>query len=172
MLDREIPTDRKAVSATDSGEYRELLRYPMTTSGDVLPFAPNLIATIVSFGFVLVVPWLVLLVSDWIHDRYDLLDDVDPEFFAFLAGIDILVALGVSLLFLVIGMILQFWQHQKPFASWWPFVLACPVVWGLLLPEAWVRGDSVKYWMLVGVAIAVAFSMHWQALMVAREAME
>ena len=50
-------------------------------------------------------------------------------------GVTLVVALGAALLFLVIGMVLQFWQHHKPFASWWPVVLAFPVTWGLLLPE-------------------------------------
>ena len=172
MLDREIPTDGKPARTVDAAELLALSRPPVTTSGDVLPVAPNLIATIVSFGFMMVVPWLVIQLIDWIDARYAILDDVDPGFIAFAMGVTLVVALGTALLFLVIGMVLQFWQHHKPFASWWPFVLALPLTWVLLLPEVWVRGDSVRYWMLVGTAVALTFCVHWLALVIAREAME
>jgi hypothetical protein len=46
------------------------------------------------------------------------------------------------------------------------------VVWGLLLPELLVRGGSVRYWTILGAAIALAFCAHWLALVVAREALE
>jgi len=172
MFDRKSTTSPKSASASGAGEFPALLGHPITTPGDVLPIAPNLLATIASFGFMVVVPWLVLWVVDWIMNRYDVLDDVDPAFLAFATGVSIIVALGTALLFLVIGMIIQFWHHHKPFTSWWPIALAFPVTWGLLLPEALIRGDSVRYWMLVGAAIAVAFSVHWLALLIAREATE
>ena len=83
---------------------------------------------------------------DWIVGEDTALDDVGPGFLAIVTGVTMLVAFGTAMLFLVIGMILQFWQHHKPFASWWPVALAFPVVWGLLLPELLVRGGSVRYW--------------------------
>jgi len=172
MLDREIPTDGQPARAVDSVELLALSRPPITTSGDVLPVAPNLIATFVSFGSMMIVPWLALRVIDSLIS-HAVIDDVDPGLLVVFAMSGTLVfALGAALLFLVIGMILQFGQHHKPFASWWPFVLALPVTWALLLPEVLVHGDSVRYWMLVGVAIALAFCVHWLALVITREAME
>jgi hypothetical protein len=173
MLDHEIPTSGRPASAPAPGEFPRLSNPPITSAGDVLPFAPNLIATIFSFGFMVVVPWLLLWLLDWIAMRYATqLDQIDPAFLSFLQGVTLLYALGSALLFLVIGMILQFWQHHKPFASWWPVALAFPVTWGLLLPEIWARGDSVRYWLFQGAVIALAFSVHWLALLIAREAME
>ena len=71
MLDHEIPTDGKPTNTSDPAELLALLsRPPVTTASDVLPIAPNLIATFVSFGFMVVVPWLVLWVIDWLIDRH------------------------------------------------------------------------------------------------------
>jgi hypothetical protein len=172
MLDHEIPTSGRPASAPAPGEFPRLSNPPISTAGDVLPFVPNLIATIFSFGYMVVVPWILLQVTEWIMNRYDVLDKLDPGFLAFVQGVSIDVALGSALLFLVIGMIFQFWQHHKPFASWWPVALACPLTWGLLLPEALIRGGSLQFWMLLGVVIALAFTVHWLAFWIAREAME
>jgi hypothetical protein len=48
-------------------------------------------------------------------------------------------------------------------------ILSFPVVWALVLPEALVRGGSLGFWMSVSTAIAIAFCIHWQALLIARE---
>ena len=69
-------------------------------------------------------------------------------------------------------MILQFWQHHRPFPTWWPVALAFPVSWALLMPDAIIRGDSLHYWLFAGAATATAFSVQWLALVIAREAME
>ena len=69
-------------------------------------------------------------------------------------------------------MILQFWQYQKPFADRWPVVLAFPVFWVLLLPEVLFRQSPLFAWILFGLAIPLAFSVHWRAFVAAREAME
>ena len=172
MLDHEIPTDRKPARVSEPEEFLGMLGGPITTPGDVVPIAPNVIATIISFGFMVIAPWLVLSVVDWIIGDSAALDEAGPGFLAIAVGITMFVALGVALLFLVIGMIIQFWQHHKPFASWWPVALAFPAAWGLLLPETLVRGGPVMYWIILGAAIALAFSVHWLALVVAREAME
>ncbi len=172
MVDREIPTGRRPVSGAESGRLLVLTRPPITSPGDVLPFAPNLLATVASFGVMVVIPWVGLWVIDWIMDRYDVLDWLDPAFLAFIQGISVLVAFEAAMLFLVIGLILQFWQHHKPFPSRWPYALAFPVAWGLLLPEALVRGDSVRHLLSMGATIALAFCVHWLLLITAREAME
>jgi hypothetical protein len=46
------------------------------------------------------------------------------------------------------------------------------VAWGLLLPEILVRGGPTSYWLMLGAAISVAFSVHWLTLVIAREALE
>ena len=172
MLDHEVPTGRKPASTTESEEWPALSSHLVTTTGDVVPFAPNLIATIVSFGIMAVVPWVVPWVMDWIVGEDSALDEVGPGYLMIVSAVTMLVAFGIAMLFLVIGVILQFWQYHKPFESWWPVALAFPVVWGLLLPELLVRGGSVRYWTILGAAIALAFSVHWLALVVAREALE
>jgi hypothetical protein len=172
MVEREIPAGRRPPTGAESGGLPVLSRPPITSPGDVLPFAPNLLATIASFGFMVVVPWVGLWVTDWIMDRYDVFDELDPAYLAFIQGISLFVAFEAALLFLVIGMIFQFCLHHKPFPSWWPCAMAFPVAWGLLLPEALVRGDSVRYLLMVGATIALAFCVHWLSLMTAREAME
>ncbi len=164
MLDREVPTGRKPASTLESGELPALSSHLVTTTGDVIPIAPNLIATIVSFGFMAVVPWVVPWVMDRIVGEDTALDDVGPGFLMIVTAVTMLVAFGFAILFLVIGMIIQFWQHHKPFPSWWPVALAFPVAWGLILPEKLIRGGPASYWLMLGAAIAVAFSVHWLVL--------
>ena len=172
MTDQKIAVSGNAAPGSGVRRPTCFSRSRHTDAGDVLPFLPNLLATIASFGFMVVVPWLSVLALEWIKARYDLIDDLDSGVIDFLASISILELFGLALLFLVIGMALQFRQHLRPFASWWPVALAFPVIWILLLPEAWVRGDSVRYWLLVGSGIAVAFAVHWVSLLIARDAME
>ena len=157
MLDREIPTVGKAASAVDPVERSALSRRPIATAGDVIPVAPNLIATIVSFGFMMVVPWLVPWGDRWINPATPYSRTSVPGS-SRRDGRRLVVALGAALLFLVIGMILQFWQHHRPFASWWPVVAGLPGCLGLALTRDAGPRDSVLVLDAGGVAIAVAFS--------------
>lgn len=96
MLDHQIPTRSEPATGRDPAELLFLSESPATRSGDVLPFAPNLIATIFGFGFMVIVPWVVTGVFDWINNRYDVFDDMDPSYLSFVMGITILVALGAA----------------------------------------------------------------------------
>ena len=51
-------------------------------------------------------------------------------------------------------------------------MLAFPIAVGLLMPEALLRGGSVLTGAVVGVAIAVAFGVHWVALVLLREELD
>jgi hypothetical protein len=66
----------------------------------------------------------------------------------------------------------QIWQRHRPFASWWPVVLAIPIAWALLLPETLACRGSVRFWLILGTWIAMAFTVPWLALGGARQAME
>ncbi|HZW31847.1 MAG TPA: hypothetical protein VFF52_14135, partial [Isosphaeraceae bacterium] len=83
------------------------------------------------------------------------------------------VAAAGSMLFLVIGLIIQLWQHHRKFDDRWPMVLAFPTAWALFLPEALVGGSSLVFWLLVeGTAVALVFCIHWRVLSAVREAMD
>jgi hypothetical protein len=144
------------------------LKLPIHRFGDGVSIGPNLIATLVSFVFLMIAPmvfWEIIFTlvdSDAVDPR------VIPNGLVETAGF----AIGGSLLFLVIGVILQLWQDYQKIGSRWPVVLAFPVTAILLLPEAWARGDSVAFWIMVGVAVALAFSFHWLALVLASEALD
>jgi hypothetical protein len=133
-------------------------------------FGPNLIATAVSFFFLLIAPTVVSYVL------YELLDPGEGQVGPFLLPMTLIegvvVAFGGAVLLLVIGLILQFWQHLRPFSSWWPIILVLPIVWALVLPEVLVRGGSLLSWLIFGTALAGAFAVHWVALVAAREAID
>jgi hypothetical protein len=84
----------------------------------------------------------------------------------------LVIAVVGALLFLVIGAILQVWQYHRPFPSRWPVFLAFPIAWGLLVPEALLRGGSLLSGAVVGSAIALAFATQWASLVYLREALD
>jgi hypothetical protein len=170
MADVRIPTSQDPPAAPGPERPTIAPMRPIAAEGERISFGPNLVATLASFGFLLIAP----LVSCPI--LYVLLDDGDGQVPPFLPlmvmAAALVLAVGGSLLFLVIGLILQLWQRHRPFANWWPVVLAIPIAWAFLLPETLTRGGSVRFWLILGTAIAMAFWVHWLALVRARAAMD
>jgi hypothetical protein len=170
--------DQAAAPGTDSTRASELeqmagsSRQSIATTGDVIPVVPNLVATITSFLFMMVLPWACYWGTAFVIGEEGLMGDLAAMFMTATLLEDAELALGIAFLFLVIGMILQFWQHQKPFADRWPVALAFPAFWVLILPEFLVRQSPVFVWILLGTAIPLAFSVHWLAFVSVREAME
>src|SRR5262249_34391304 len=145
MADPGVPSGREPAARP---EPRRPIRAPSRPIGHVtesLSIVPNLIATLVSLVLLLVAPlvyWEVVFV--WV-DAADV-GQVGPIFLP--AGLvdTVKLALAGSVLFLVLGVILQLGQLHRPFANGWPVVLAFPVAWILLLPEALLRGGSLLFW--------------------------
>ena len=150
----------------------EISRPLNVTAGDVIPAVPNLVATISSFLFMMILPWACYWVTGLVIGEEGLAGDLAAIFMNASLLEDAAIALGTSFLFLVIGVILQFWQHQKPFADRWPVALAFPVFFALLLPEVLFRKSPLFVWILFGATIPLAFSVHWSVLVASREAME
>lgn len=162
----EAKTDREA--ATKPRRAAGPPRGSIAVIGADVPMVPNLVATFVSFLCVFAAPtigWRVVFALVYVGNVSPFLLPTGWIETAF-------VAAGGSLLFLVIGLIVQLWQHHRPFGNRWPVVLAFPLAWALFLPEALVRGGSVLFWIIVGTAVALAFSVHWLVLLAAREAMD
>jgi hypothetical protein len=136
--------------------------------GAFVPIGPNLIATFVSFLCLFAAPtigWRVVFALVYVGELSTFLLPAGWIETAF-------VAIGGSLLFLVIGLILQLWQYHRPFADRWPVLLAFPTAWVLFLPEALITGGSVLFWMIVSSAVALVFSAHWLTFLGAREAVD
>jgi hypothetical protein len=133
-----------------------------------LSIGANVIATIISFVVLMIAPTLCLQLL------FDLIDaqEIGPVLMPATLIEALLVAMGGSLLFLIIAVVLQLWQRHKRFASWWPMALAFPTAWALILPEPLVRGGSVRFWIIAATLLATAFCLHWLALLAAREAMD
>ncbi len=144
----------------------------IVTAGDVIPVVPNLAATMASFLFMFALPWACYWMTGLVIGEEGMAGDLAAMFMMATLVEDAEIALGTALLFLVIGLILQFWQFQKPFANWWPVALAFPVFWVLLLPEFLVRQSSMFIWILLGTTIPLVFSVHWLVFGAAREAIE
>jgi hypothetical protein len=166
------PADR--LTAGSSGHRRApgSADRPVLTTRDIVPIGPNLLATVAGFLALMAAPWIclqvhLLLLEDAIgEDRIaSIFALASPEETCIIAGVG-------SLLFLVIGMIVQAWQYHRPFASRWPVLLAFPIALGLLMPEAMVRGGSMLSGAIVGVVVAVAFGVQWVSLVVLREEMD
>ena len=172
MLDHEMPVRLKPMDASRPGQPRAILRYPIVTAGDVVPIFPNAIATIVGFVFLMIAPGLLLWFAEWMTDENLPIIEIGPFWSTGTLILTTIVSLGAASLFLVIGLILQFWHYHKPFAMWLPVALAFPVAWGLVLPEYWVRGGPMFYWIFLGFLIALAFSVQWMVLVGARDSMD
>ena len=172
MDHQEAPPSPDLTCATDLELMAEPPRRSIATAGDVIPILPNLVATIMSFFFMMVVPWACYWSAATVIGDEGLAGDLASMFLTATLREEAVIALGVAFVFLVIGMTVQFWQYQKPFSDRWPVALAFPVFWVLLLPEVLFRQSHLFAWVLIGLAIPLAFSVHWRAFVAAREAME
>jgi hypothetical protein len=144
----------------------------IATTGDVIPLVPNLVATITTFLFTMALPWACYWLIASVVGYEGLAGDIAAVFMMATLLEDAGIALGTALVLLVIGMTIQFWQHQRPFANWWPVVLAFPVSWGLLAPELLLRQSPLFVWIICTTAVPLIFSVHWLAFVTSREAME
>ncbi len=172
MSDQAGSVDRMTAGDPGRGPVPKWVDEPIVRVRDVLPFVPNLLATFAGFLALMAAPFICLQIHQMIledaleEDRFvGLFVDATLEQTA-------VIALVGSFLFLVIGIILQAWQHHRPFPSAWPVVLAFPIAVGLLMPETLLRGGTVLTGAVVGGAIAVAFGVHWVALVVLREELD
>jgi hypothetical protein len=170
MVDQVQPVNSTSQETPDRGP-APARRSPVT-AGDIVPLGPNLIAAFVGFVGLSAVPWVCLhvLVAIW----EDAIGDDQVAGLFILADFErtLVIAVVGALLFLVIGAILQFWQYHHPFPSRRPAFLAFPIAWGLLMPEALMRGGSLLSGAVVGTAIALAFGVQWAAVVYLREAMD
>jgi hypothetical protein len=143
---------------------------PIAAEAERISFGPNLIATLASFVFLFLAPLALFPIVPALVD--DGAGQVPPFLPPLVLAAALICSGGGALLFLAIGLILQLWQRHRPFANGWPVVLAIPIAWALILPETWARGGSVRFWLVFATMLAVAFSVHWLALVGAREAMD
>jgi hypothetical protein len=138
----------------------------------VVPIVPNLLATFAGFLALMIAPWICLQIHLAILE--DAIEDDRVAALFVLASLEetaVIAVLG-SLLFLVVGIILQAWQYHRPFPSRWPALLAFPIAMGLLMPEALLRGGSAVSGAVIGAALAVAFGVHWVSVVILREEMD
>ncbi len=172
MIDQALSTGPDLTEASGVVRVTGASTRSIASAGDVIPIVPNLVATISTFLFTMALPWgCYWLIASVIGDD-GLAGDIASMFMAATLLEDAGIALATALVFLVFGMILQFWQHQKPFGNWWPVVLAFPVFWVILLPEFLLRQSPLVVWIIFGTAIPFVFSVHWWVLVSAREAAE
>jgi hypothetical protein len=141
-------------------------------AGDVIPFVPNLAATISTFLFTFALPWACYWLTTAVIGEEGLVGDLAAMFMTSTLREKAAISLGSALVLLVVGMILQFWQYQRPFANWWPAALAFPLAWVLLLPEFLLRQAPLFVWIVFGVAVPLVLSVHWMVVVLAREATE
>jgi len=133
--------------------------------GQRVSIAANVIAAIASFLILILAPTLLWQFIPIPDDYVTAL----VRFVPITLEDRITSAFGLALLFFVVGIGLQAWQYRKRIASWWPLVLAFPVVAVLLVPDVLAGGGSIGEWAMFGSAIVLAFWVHWLAVLVAVE---
>jgi hypothetical protein len=142
------------------------------TAGDVIPLLPNLVATVSTFLFTMILPWACYWLISSVIGEEGLAGDLAAVFMTSSLLEEAGIALGIALILLVIGMVLQFWQHHRPFANAWPITAAFPVIWLLLLPEFLLRQSALLSWAVFGTALPLVFCVHWMVLVWSREALD
>jgi hypothetical protein len=171
MADQDHPADPAAAPDSDRDRDFVLTKPGSVIASDVVPVGPNLFATMAGFLVLLVAPWICLNILEFMWE--DALNEDQIANLLILASFEdsIVIAVIGALLFLVIGIILQAWQHHRPFRSRWAIVLAFPIICILIVPEALMRGGTLLSGTVVASAIAVAFSLHWAIVVIMSEAM-
>jgi hypothetical protein len=173
MVDRGAsPASQLAASPNPSPRSGSQKRH-LVTGGKAVWILPNAVAAMVSFLFLMIAQPTASVVLGAFVDVVQLTNDFSSLIFVPVSLLEtIFYSVAAALLFMVIGVTLQIWEYHRPFDSRWPVALAFPVAWALLLPEVLVRGGSLLWWILVGIGIGLAFSVHWIAVLVAREAID
>jgi hypothetical protein len=172
MVDEVNPADSTATDEPGRDRDPVLVERPAMAAGDGFPLAPNFLSTIVGFVCLMAAPWVCLHIVEAAWEEAIGNDPIAALFIMPSLEEALVIAAVGTLLFLVIGAVLQVWQYHRPFPSRWPVFLAFPIAWGLFVPEALLRGGSLLTGALIGSAIAVAFSFQWATLVWLREAMD
>jgi hypothetical protein len=172
MSDQAGSVDRMTAGDPGRGPVPKWVDEPIVRVRDVLPFVPNVLATFAGFLVLLIAPWICLKIHEIILEDASLGDRGSNLLESLELDASAIIAVVGSSLFLMIGIILQAWQHRRPFSSQWPVVLAFPIVMALIVPEALLRGFTFFTGVVVGAAIAVAFGVHWVALVILREELD
>lgn len=153
MTDAPIERDAKNNLTLEPGPTVSGLKRPKPALREPVSIAANLIAAFASFLLLLLAPTILV---DFVP-----LPDAFAAVFVPIVPMSLLEraisALGIALVFVVLGVGFQLWRYRRRLASWWPLVLAFPVVAVLLAPEALARGESIWVWTELGAAIALAF---------------
>jgi hypothetical protein len=128
---------------------------------DPVSIKANVLAATGSFLFLILAPTIVWYFVPLSDEFAAMLAQFMPMAPAELAT----MALGLALVFLVIGIGYQVWQSRSKLSSWWPLVLAFPVSFILLMPDALAHGGPLSAWVALAMALALAFCGHWLAVL-------
>jgi hypothetical protein len=145
---------------------------PPVSASEVVPIGANVFATFASFLVLLAAPWICLQILESLWDDAIGEDPVATLFVLANPEETLIIAAVGAAFFLVIGIILQAWWYHRPFSLQWPIILAFPIALGLIVPESLLRGGSLVTGTIVGVAVALAFTVHWRVLMHLSEALD
>lgn len=171
MAEQVDPEDAEAPEGSGPDPSLLLVNRPARAT-DIVPIGPNLIALIVGFTCLMAAPTVCLHTLESLWD-YAIVEDPAGSFLALASWDQFLVhSLAGALLFLVIGLILQAWQHRRPFASRWPALLAFPIAWALIVPETVWRGGTLLSGAVIATAVALVFAVQWGSLVLLRETMD
>jgi uncharacterized membrane protein YjgN (DUF898 family) len=172
MSDRVEPADPPAPQAPATDRDPFAIRRPSPSVLDVVPIGPNLLATLAGFVYLMAAPWIYFQVLDLLAPDVITEDQLAASFVLMSLQETLVMAVVGALFVLVIGVILQGWQYQRPFASRRPIQLAFPIAFALILPDSLVNGGSVLIVAAVSVAVTLAFAVHWGMLQLLRESMD
>jgi hypothetical protein len=168
MTDAPVEPDVKNYLAEDPAPTVSGTKRPIPAVGEPVSIAANLVAAFLSFLFLVLAPTILLNFVPLPEELAAVFVQIVPLALSERAA----AALGVALLFLVLGIGFQVWRYRRGLASWWPLVLAFPVAGVLVVPDALSLAEPIWVWAMMGMAIALAFCVHWLFVLAADELMD
>ncbi len=172
-MDAQHPTIGRASAEEEAEVPREVWdALAAAQARPFVPILPNLLAAAVGFLVLMVTPWVCLKIQEWALED----EVVSDKVAIWLAGMswedNAALALIGALVFLALGAILQAWDHYRPVHPRWPVWLAFPVAVAIIVTETLLRGGTVFSGGILGLAVAVAFVIHWLVVIGLREELD
>jgi hypothetical protein len=129
------------------------------------PFASLLVAAVISFVLLVLLPTIFLGPLLYLLPESDSLGPMSLPIVSHNVFLEALVGSG---LLTIISLIIVMAERWRRVPRWLPFALSLPVATALILPSALEHGGPFLAWLAFCVLVAAVFCVHWRAFTWAR----